>query len=298
MLSLFYFLSLILSFILIMVFVAFFILSERKILGYVQLRKGPNKAGIMGLFQSFADLIKLIIKEKFPGFQGRSGISLLGVYLLVILVFFYNILYTIFFLQTNSYLSMLYFFLVTSLTGYSLLFVGWGSNNKYSLYGSLRSSFGSLSFEVILMCLVLLFGCLNNSYSFFNSTSFLGFNLFFLSLYPICFLSLLCETNRTPFDYAESESDLVSGFNTEYSNVYFTCLFACEYYIIYIMSWFGALIFFNGFFFIFFATIINFFIFIWLRGTLPRVRYDLFVNFFWQYVLVYFVFFLSLCLLF
>nr|BBJ70608.1 NADH dehydrogenase subunit 1 [Benedenia seriolae]BBJ70620.1 NADH dehydrogenase subunit 1 [Benedenia seriolae]BBJ70632.1 NADH dehydrogenase subunit 1 [Benedenia seriolae]BBJ70644.1 NADH dehydrogenase subunit 1 [Benedenia seriolae]BBJ70667.1 NADH dehydrogenase subunit 1 [Benedenia seriolae] len=287
-------LNLFLCFVLVMIFVAFFILSERKILGYIQLRKGPNKVGISGLFQSFADLIKLILKFKVYNTQLRSSISTFSVYLLIIISFFYCNLYNFWLAGNSSIFSILFFLIITSLSGYSILGAGWGSYNKYSLYGSLRASFGSVTFEACLMGLLLISGVFFSSYNL--SEYFSLYSLFFLSpfLYFLWLVSILCETNRTPFDYAESESDLVSGFNTEYCNVFFTCLFACEYLIIYIMSWFSAIIFFNSsvnnFFIIF-----NFFFFIWSRGTFPRVRYDHFISFMWKYNLL-FIILILLCL--
>nr|AFD18227.1 NADH dehydrogenase subunit 1 [Neobenedenia melleni] len=283
------FINLLLSFILIMVFVAFFILSERKVLGYIQIRKGPNKVGLVGLFQSFADLIKLIIKFKFFHNQLRSFISLFSVYLLLLIAFFYCGFYSLWYSNTSSNLSLLIFLVITSLSGYSILGAGWGSYNKYSLFGSLRASFGSVTFEACLMGMALIVGILYSSYNLSYICNFF-FSLFFICpfIYFLWLISILCETNRTPFDYAESESDLVSGFNTEFCNVYFTCLFACEYLIIFIMSWFTSVLFFTNFL-IPLMTFFNIFFFIWARGTLPRVRYDYFINFMWKYNLLFLV---------
>nr|YP_009414361.1 NADH dehydrogenase subunit 1 [Dactylogyrus lamellatus]ALP29101.1 NADH dehydrogenase subunit 1 [Dactylogyrus lamellatus] len=268
-------------FVLVMVFVAFFILSERKVLSYIQLRKGPNKVGLAGLFQSFADLIKLLIKVKINVQQYRSLLALFGTYLLVVLSVSYCLLYASFFSGSFGNLDLPWFLIITSLTGYSLLGVGWGSYNKYSLFGALRSSFGSVSFEACLMCVLIIFGLFFSGYSFqWNSGS--G-SLFFcvIPLYFMWLVAILCETNRTPFDYAESESDLVSGFNTEYCNVYFTCLFACEYLIIFIICWFSSSIFFSGFWW-WVSLVFNIIYFLWARATLPRVRYDYFVSFMWE----------------
>nr|YP_011003941.1 NADH dehydrogenase subunit 1 [Dactylogyrus simplex]WPS93119.1 NADH dehydrogenase subunit 1 [Dactylogyrus simplex] len=270
--------TVLLSFALIMVFVAFFILSERKVLGYIQIRKGPNKAGPAGLFQSFADLIKLVVKVKNSSFQYRSSLGLFGVHLLVFLSLSYCFLYVSVWNGADN-LGLLVFLVVTSLTGYSLLSVGWGSFSKYSLFGSLRSAFGSVTFEACLMCLLIIFGLFSGGYCL----KLLPYPGVILCLAPVYFLwlvSILCETNRTPFDYAESESDLVSGFNTEFSGVYFTCLFACEYLIIYIMAWFSASLFFSPSL-LYLAVGFHTIYFLWSRATLPRVRYDYFVNFMW-----------------
>nr|YP_010015781.1 NADH dehydrogenase subunit 1 [Thaparocleidus asoti]QOI72778.1 NADH dehydrogenase subunit 1 [Thaparocleidus asoti] len=288
------FFGLLLSFILIMVFVAFFILSERKILSYIQIRKGPNKVGFIGLLQSFADLIKLVVKIKVNNFQYWSFLALLGTYLIVILSLFYCLLYYYYFNNTNSMLSLLWFLIITSLTGYSLLMIGWGSYNKYSLFGSIRSSFSSVTFEACLMCLILIYGLFFNSYCLDEGNS--NNISLFISLFTLYFLwliSILCETNRTPFDYAESESDLVSGFNVEFCNVYFTCVFACEYLIIFIISWFSSVIFFSGIFW-WLSLLFHIFYFLWARATLPRVRYDFFVNFMWRISVCYLTLYLLL----
>nr|AWW03141.1 NADH dehydrogenase subunit 1 [Cichlidogyrus mbirizei] len=280
--------NVIMSFILVMVFVAFFILSERKVLSYMQIRKGPNKVGFSGLLQSFADLIKLIVKTKINYFQFRSLLGLLGTYLIVILSILLCFIYAESFNGSYSSLHLLGFLVVTSLSGYSLLSVGWGSYSKYSLFGSLRSSFGSVTFEACLMCFVIVFGLVWGSYSFgacLESTGIMAY----LLLYPLWLVATLCESNRTPFDYAESESDLVSGFNTEYCNVYFTCLFACEYLIIYIICWFSASLFSSGFLW-WFLIIFNVFFFLWARATLPRVRFDYFIEVMWSVILPLFAF--------
>nr|QCP68153.1 NADH dehydrogenase subunit 1 [Fimbriaria fasciolaris] len=266
--------------------IAFFILGERKILGYCQYRKGPNKVGFMGLLQSFSDLMKLVFKFKFYCFQSRSYIALIGVFLLICLVIFYCLIYGTYYSDSYSSFSLIWYLVVTSGTSYALLCSGWGSYSSYSFLGAMRSAFSSVSFEACFMCVVifcsLCYGgyCLN-TYYYSNIVSF----LIFPSLYILFLICILCETNRTPFDYAESESELVSGFNTEYSGIFFTCLFACEYIIIFIFSWLGSILMVGGGFlgsiFLFFHLLF----FMWARATLPRIRYDYFVNFFWSVAL-------------
>nr|BAP10844.1 NADH dehydrogenase subunit 1 [Taenia sp. MZH:127052] len=271
--------------------IAFFILGERKILGYSQFRKGPNKVGIIGLLQSFSDLLKLIVKFKNYGFQSRSWIGLFGVMLLVVLVIFYSFIYGSYYSYSFNSLSLLWFLVITSFCSYSILCTGWGSYNSYSFLSSVRCAFGSISFEACFMCVVVFSGlcyCSYNLVDFFLS-NWLSVVIFpcILLLYIIC---ILCETNRTPFDYGEAESELVSGFNVEYSGIFFTCLFACEYIIIFIFSWLGMVLMFGGGFvgsmFLLFCLIF----FMWARATLPRVRYDFFVNFFWEVCLCLLIF--------
>nr|YP_009327977.1 NADH dehydrogenase subunit 1 [Cladotaenia vulturi]APC62897.1 NADH dehydrogenase subunit 1 [Cladotaenia vulturi] len=263
--------------------IAFFILGERKILGYSQFRKGPNKVGIIGLLQSFSDLLKLIVKFKLYHFQSRSYVSLFGVYLIMCLVICYCFIYGGYYSFSCTKFSLLWFLVITSFTSYSLLCLGWGSYSKYSFLGSIRSAFGSVSFEACFMCIVVYSALCYSSYSL---SDILLVDWYSVILYPCVYLLflilILCETNRTPFDYAESESELVSGFNVEYSSIFFTCLFACEYIIIFIFSWLGSVLMFGDSIIGWLFMSLHLIFFMWARATLPRIRYDFFVNFFWS----------------
>nr|YP_007375118.1 NADH dehydrogenase subunit 1 [Taenia martis]BAM76215.1 NADH dehydrogenase subunit 1 [Taenia martis] len=266
--------------------IAFFILGERKVLGYSQFRKGPNKVGIIGLFQSFSDLLKLIVKFKSSGFNLRSEFGFLGVFLLIILVLSYSFLYGGYYSFNFNSFSLLWVLVISSLCSYSILCVGWGSYSSYSFLSSIRCAFSSVSFEACFMCIIVFSALSFDSYNMMDiySSDWLLVLLFPLVviLYLVC---ILCETNRSPFDYGEAESELVSGFNVEYSCIYFTCLFACEYIIMFIFSWLGMVLLFGGgllgSIYLFFCLVF----FMWSRATLPRIRYDFFVNFFWNVVL-------------
>lgn len=266
--------------------IAFFILAERKILGYSQFRKGPNKVGIMGLLQSFADLLKLVVKFKFYKFQSRSYASLLGVYILVSLTIFYCFIYGGYYRLYGMNLSFLWFLVITSFTSYALLCAGWGSYSKYSMLGSLRSAFSAVRFEACFMCIVIFCAVCYGSYSLvsYSSSDWLGI-IIFPAAYILFLIGILCETNRTPFDFAERESELVRGFNVEYRGIFFTCLFACEYVIIFIFSWLGSVIMVGGGILSAVLTPFHLLFFMWARATLPRVRYDFFVKFFWSVAL-------------
>lgn len=262
--------------------IAFFILGERKILGYSQYRKGPNKVGFIGLLQRFSDLMKLVFKFKVYYFQRRSYIGVGGVFLLIVLVVYYCIIYGDVYSYKYTEFSFLWFLVVTSFTSYALLCSGWGSYRKYAFLSSIRSAFGSIRFEACFMCIVIFCGLCYGSYCLVDF-GIVGWYAVIISpvLYLLFLICILCETNRTPFDYSEAERELVSGFNVEYSGLFFTCLFACEYIIIFIFSWLGVLIMFGSNLFCWFVLLFHLMFFMWARATLPRIRYDYFVNFFW-----------------
>nr|AVY52165.1 NADH dehydrogenase subunit 1 [Trichobilharzia szidati] len=267
-------------FILIMILVAFFILCERKFLGYIQLRKGPNKVGFLGLFQSFADLLKLLLKVNVFGYTVRSWFSGLGCFLLLGGALFFSLLYSITYYGVVCGNWVLWFLVVSSMLSYGILMLGWGSWGKYSLIGSIRSSFAGVSFEAVFMCLVLILGELYGNY---NYQSFGLVVILFPLLYYVWWVSVLSENNRAPLDFGESESELVSGFNTEYSGVPFMIIFACEYLGIYIFSWLTS-----SFFMLDFSLFIllHLVMYIWFRGTFPRIRYNDYVLLLWRWGLV------------
>nr|YP_009826145.1 NADH dehydrogenase subunit 1 [Lyperosomum longicauda]QIX04655.1 NADH dehydrogenase subunit 1 [Lyperosomum longicauda] len=274
------FLSSFLAFMLIMLFVAFFILSERKILGYAQLRKGPNKVGVVGLFQSFADLSKLVFKFKSFAFRFRDWLSCVGVFLMIAVVCGYCVLFSLYDFGSGVNNWVLWFLVVSSLVGYGLLMLGWGSYSKFALVSCVRSAFGSLTFEACFMCVVVLLGLVSFDYS----SEVLEENWLFCFFLPLVYLfwllGVLCECNRTPFDYAESESELVSGLSVEYSGVPFTCLFASEYAIMFMFAFLTSLIFW-GSGFLLGGVMFHIMLFIWFRASLPRSRYDVFIRFMW-----------------
>nr|WKU84101.1 NADH dehydrogenase subunit 1 [Parhelophilus versicolor] len=272
----------------VLVSVAFLTLLERKVLGYIQIRKGPNKVGLMGIPQPFCDAIKLFTKEQtYPLLSNYISYYFSPVFSLFLSLLMWMCMP--FFIKLFSFnLGLLFFMCCTSLGVYTVMIAGWSSNSNYALLGSLRSVAQTISYEVSLALILLSFIFLINNY---NMLSFYYYQVnmwFFFILYPLAFIWLtisLAETNRTPFDFAEGESELVSGFNVEYSSGGFALIFLSEYASILFMSMLFSLIFLGGdvfSFMFYFKLMFISFVFIWVRGTLPRFRYDKLMYLAWK----------------
>nr|YP_010946751.1 NADH dehydrogenase subunit 1 [Pseudoglomeris beybienkoi]WGO57495.1 NADH dehydrogenase subunit 1 [Pseudoglomeris beybienkoi] len=287
----------------VMVGVAFLTLLERKVLGYIHIRKGPNKVGLIGILQPFSDAIKLFTKEHtFPLTSNYmiyyfSPIFNLFLSLLVWMIIPYNSGFISF------ELGLLFFLCCISLSVYSIMIAGWSSNSNYSLLGSLRAVAQTISYEVSLILILLSFVFLVNSYNLMYMNYFqyyLWMIFIMLPLSMVWMISCLAETNRTPFDFAEGESELVSGFNVEYSSGSFALIFLAEYTSILFMSMLCCLIFLGGNMNLFFYVKLCFisYMFIWVRGTMPRFRYDKLMYLAWSMFLPlslnYLLFFLGL----
>uniref|UniRef100_UPI00300242FF NADH dehydrogenase subunit 1 n=1 Tax=Pseudempusa pinnapavonis TaxID=1661850 RepID=UPI00300242FF len=264
----------------IMVGVAFFTLLERKVLGYIHLRKGPNKVSYLGILQPFSDAIKLFCKEHIK--------PLISNYLLYYMCPVFSLFLSLILWMLMPYSSGLltfnlglFFFLVcTGMGVYTIMLAGWSSNSNYALLGGLRAVAQTISYEVSLALILLSFIFLINSYSLLDFLYYQMSVWFLFFSFPLCiiwFISCLAETNRSPFDFAEGESELVSGFNVEYSSGGFALIFLSEYSSILFMSMFMCIIFLgselNSFMF-YLKLIYIAFMFIWVRGTFPRYRYD------------------------
>nr|UEK75570.1 NADH dehydrogenase subunit 1 [Dideoides latus] len=288
----------------VLVSVAFLTLLERKVLGYIQIRKGPNKVGLMGIPQPFCDAIKLFTKEQtYPLVS-----NYISYYFSPIFSLFLSLLLWMcmpFFIKLFSFnLGLLFFMCCTSLGVYTVMIAGWSSNSNYALLGGLRSVAQTISYEVSLALILLSFVFLINNYNMINFYYYQFYLWFFFILYPLVFIWLiisLAETNRTPFDFAEGESELVSGFNVEYSSGSFALIFLSEYASILFMSMLFCLIFLGGdvFNMLFYLKLMFIsFVFIWVRGTLPRFRYDKLMYLAWKsflpFSLNYLLFFIGL----
>nr|ATN41200.1 NADH dehydrogenase subunit 1 [Cecidomyiidae sp. 3 LC-2017] len=276
--------------IMILLTVSFFTLLEQKLLSYVQLRKGPNKVGFCGLLQPFSDAIKLFSKELmyliFSNFMFYlfSPVLMLTVSLILWLIFPLN--YYIF----NNNFQLLFILCGMSIGTYYLMICGWSSNSNYSLLGSLRSIAQTISYEVcmifILMCLFFYLMSLNLNL-FMKYQMFISFFWMNMLTGVILYIIFLAETNRAPFDFAEGESELVSGFNIEYGGSSFAIIFLAEYSMITLLSLiFSLILFFEKFGLFFYLKVLLFMIlFILVRSAFPRLRYDKLMYLNWKFFL-------------
>lgn len=292
--------------------VAFFTLAERKILGVVQYRKGPNVIGTYGLLQPLSDGLKLLIKEPLIPSTADKFIFLIAplITFLFSLINWVVIPFSFYSFIAEISFSSLYILAGSALGIYGILMSGWSSNSKYALLGSLRSAAQMVSYELpiglILNILVCIVGSFNvNAIIYFQEKS--GWFIYF---FPLLFLSfficIVAETNRHPFDLPEAETELVSGYNVEYGAMSFALFSLGEYSNILLMSSFSILLFLGGwlapFKFLSFIPSIFWFsikivvfiiIFVLLRAGLPRYRYDQLMELGWKILLpILFAFFI------
>lgn len=272
----------------ILINVAFITLIERKILGYSQIRKGPNKVRILGLFQPFNDAIKLFSKEIVLPNKSNSLYFYLSPILGLIIVLLVFFSFPFFEINFSLSFSIVFIYIILRINVYPVLFSGWSSNSKYALLGRLRSIAQTVSYEVRL-ALILIFYlsfCISLSIFYIVKINIIFIKIFlFLPIVAIWLISCVAETNRTPFDFAEGESELVSGFNIEYGRVIFALIFIAEYARIIFIRIIFSLFFFsyssNRAILYFFSTL-TIFLWVWIRTTLPRYRYDKLINLAWK----------------
>jgi NADH-ubiquinone oxidoreductase chain 1 len=286
--------------------VAFVTVAERKTMASMQRRLGPNAVGFYGLLQAFADALKLLLKEYVSPSHSNNILFFLGP---VITLIFSLLGYAVIpfgpgLTVADLDLGILYMLAVSSLATYGILLAGWSANSKYAFLGSLRSTAQLISYELILssiiIIVVLLSGNLNITINIESQR-----NIFFLiPLLPafiIFFIGSIAETNRAPFDLAEAESELVSGFMTEHSAVVFVFFFLAEYASIVLICILTSILFIGGYLGMLYSNIFNniyiiglsyslslglkscvlIFTFIWVRASLPRARYDQLMLFCW-----------------
>ncbi len=285
-----------------LVAVAFLTYLERKVIASVQYRKGPNVVGFFGLLQPFADGIKLFSKETIIPASASKIIFILAPMISFSLSL---IAWSVIPISDNLVLSninvgILYLFAVSSLSIYGIIMAGWASNSKYAFLGALRSAAQMVSYEVsigfVIVCVLLCVGSLNLKDIVLAQKSC----WFIIPLFPmfiVFVISALAETNRAPFDLPEDESALVAGYFTEYSSMLFAMFFLGEYSAMILMSSLGTILFLGGWLPIFDAPIFNFipgfiwffgkvalllFVFLWVRATLPRFRYDQLMRLGWK----------------
>lgn len=298
--------------------VAYFTIAERKIMGAIQRRRGPNVIGFMGLLQPLADGLKLFAKETILPTNANLGLFLLAPSLSFILslVGWSVIPFSKGIVLCDLNLGILYLFAVSSLNVYGILFAGWSSNSKYAYLGALRSAAQMISYEISLgfaaLNVVVCAGSFNLSFIVLAQQK-IWFIIPLLPIFFIFYISMLAETNRHPFDLPEAEAELVSGYNVEYSAMTFALFFLAEYANMLLMSTFSSILFLGGWlplmdnalfnllpgtFWLSLKIVIGVTFFIVTRATLPRYRYDQLMQLGWKcflpLTLGYFLFTLSI----
>nr|QIJ98951.1 NADH dehydrogenase subunit 1 [Ochotona curzoniae] len=274
---------------------AFLTLVERKILGYMQLRKGPNVVGPYGLLQPFADAVKLFIKEPLRPLTSSPFLFIIAPTLALTLALTMWIPIPMPYPLINMNLGVLFILATSSLAVYSILWSGWASNSKYALIGALRAVAQTISYEVTLAIILLSILLMNGSFTLSSLIDTQEYMWILIPAWPLAmmwFISTLAETNRAPFDLTEGESELVSGFNVEYAAGPFALFFLAEYTNIIMMNALTVTLFLGSFhdtlnpqlFTINFAakTLLLTMVFLWIRASYPRFRYDQLMHLLWK----------------
>ena len=291
--------ELLITFLCVLLAIAFFTIAERKVLASIQRRKGPNVTGFWGTLQAIADGLKLIFKEvvipvraNWMLFLAAPSITLLIGLLIWVFIPFSDINYL-----TNFDFSLLFVYAISSIGVYGVIGAGWSSNSKYAFLGSLRSAAQLISYEVFIGLLLLPIAICANSFNLIEIVNQQSLGTWFcLPLLPTCivfFISLLAETNRAPFDLPEAEAELVAGFNVEYSAMTFALFFLAEYSNMLWLSVIMAICFFGGWLspmsflpnsslWLIIKSMFVCFLIIKVRANYPRYRYDQLMNLGWK----------------
>ena len=283
--------------------VAYLTLAERKVIGYMQLRLGPNRVGPKGLLQPFADVLKLLVKEIIvpAGANKFLFVTAPMLSLMPALAAWAVVPFTDGVMISNINAGLLYVMAITSMGVYGVIVAGWASNSKYAFLGAMRSAAQIVAYEIAmgfaLVCVLMMSGSLNLSAIVEAQRThygLLGWNLIpLLPMFLVYFISAVAETNRAPFDVAEGEFEIVAGFHVEYSGTAFAVFFLAEYANMILVSALAALMFLGGWLspvpgipdgFPWFAAKIAFllFLFLWFRATFPRYRYDQIMRLGWK----------------
>jgi NADH-quinone oxidoreductase subunit H len=282
--------------------VAYYTLAERKIIGYMQIRIGPNRVGPKGLFQPFADMFKLMFKEIILPTNSNTFLFIIAPILAFApamgawaVVPFND---TLVFSNINA--GLLYILAMTSLGVYGVIIAGWGSNSKYALLGAMRSAAQIVAYEIAMgfaLVGVLMAGGSLNLGEIVHAQAGSMYNWFIIPLFPlflVYFIAGLAETNRAPFDVAEGESEIVAGFHVEYSGMTFAVFFLAEYANMILISMLTSLMFMGGWLspfpdlmgdsvlWLFLKTGFFMILFLWFRATFPRYRYDQIMRLGWK----------------
>jgi len=289
--------------------VAYVTYSERKIIGFMQSRMGPTRVGPSGILQPIADVLKLVSKEIIIPTNANKGIFLTAPMLMLVpsLLVWAVIPLSEFFIISNINAGLLFILALTSLSVYGVILAGWASNSKYAFLGSMRSAAQIIAYEIAmgfaLVGVLMLSGSLNLQVIIQEQSGSI-LNWFWIPLFPlflIYFIAGVAETNRAPFDVSEGESEIVAGFHVEYSGMAFAMFFLAEYMNLILISILSSIMFFGGwlspfqgtfldayfsfvpgFVWLSLKTLIFIFIFLWLRATLPRYRYDQIMRLGWK----------------
>ena len=296
----------VLMLVVLLVAIAYILLADRKIWAAVQIRRGPNVVGPWGLFQSFADLLKFVLKEPIIPAGANKGVFLLAPLVTCVLalaawaVMPVNAGWVI----ANINVGVLYIFAISSLSIYGIIMAGWSSNSKYAFLGALRAAAQMVSYEVsigfVMVSVLLCVGSLNLS-AIVEAQKTVWFCIPLFPMFVVFFISALAETNRSPFDLVEGESELVAGFFVEYSSMSFALFYLGEYANMILMSAMTSVLFLGGWLapfgwqpftgvlghlwsVLWFVAKIAFvlFCFLWVRATMPRFRYDQLMRLGWK----------------